>query len=201
MGGDRVSQSQPEPVVFGVVIEGIEKALGARLTAEDRAFMKQRGVDLAHVVPAYPLRDFLGLVEALAARLLPDVPEDERYRRLGAEFVKGYTRTAIGLALGSLMKVLGTKRSMLRMGKNFRTTGNYAQVEVHERGPTQVEIVDGVEEAILPLMPVDKHHVIVGYRQGILEQLLVELGVVGAVEIVDRVPARCQVTFRVSWRA
>lgn len=195
-----MSEPKAEPVVFGVVIEGIEKALGPKLTGDERALLQRLGVDLSRVAPAYPLGTFLEAVEQLAARLLPDAPEDERYRLLGGEFLKGYTRTALGMALGALMRALGPRRSLLRMGRNFRTTANYAHVEVVERGPTQVDIIDGVEEALLPLMPKERHHVIVGYRQGILEQLLVELGVSGRVEIVDRAPDRCQVTFRVTWR-
>ena len=50
---------------------------------------------------------------------------------IGRDFLHGYMETAIGFAMLSMAKVLGPKRTLLRFGRNLKTTGNQTTVAVY----------------------------------------------------------------------
>ena len=59
---------------------------------------------------------------------------------LGRVFFGGYTSTVIGQAMLTMMRLIGPKRSLERMQRNFRTGGNYIETRFRELGPNHVEL-------------------------------------------------------------
>ncbi|MEW5740979.1 MAG: DUF2378 family protein [Myxococcota bacterium] len=133
-----------EPVVFSTVAEGARKAFGPRLTPELYAKLRAVKFDLENVQAAYPLGDFVRAMGVLCDALVPNCPPLEQHRLLAREFMAGYRQTAIGFALFTLGRTIGVKRSLLRMGRNLRTTGNYLEADVTEDGPKSVRVVTRV---------------------------------------------------------
>lgn len=187
-----------EPVVFTEAVNGLRRALGDRLTPELRAELAHDGIDFDRPQVAYAVSHWLAAASKVAAHLGPEVPEADRFRHLGLTFMRGYATTTIGRATIAAAKLMGVKRTLLRMGRNFKTACNYLECDGVETGSNEVRLRVYVAEPYLPRLQ-DPGNVIVGYRRGILEGTLEVLGAPGSVEIVDAVRDRYDFTYRITW--
>lgn len=188
-----------EPVVFGTAIDALAKALKGKLTPELRAAIKNKGIDLDKLQPAYSMNVWVELVRLCANQLLPDVPQSERYQELGRIFMRGFIETPLGFAALTIAKVIGVKRTLQRMGRNFKQATNYLEAEIAELGPKEVRIRTFTAERYLP-RTTDRSTLITEYRKGLLEQTLVVIGAEGTVTIEEHHPERQDVTFRIAWK-
>jgi len=188
-----------EPVVFDSAIEGTRKAFARQLTAELKAQLKGVGLDLDHPQAGVTLDTWLKAMRLLAGALFPQLKPEERHRQLGREFMKGYVQTAIGFATLTTAKLIGVKRTLLRMGRNFRTAANYIEAEALDIAPKEVHLSVIVGTEFLPRVPPNANDVIVHYRHGVLEETLRILGVAGAVEVLEVHPGRPGGRFRITW--
>ena len=186
-----------EPVVFGSAIEGMRKALGKQFTPALRDELKVTGIDFEKVQVAYSLGSWLHALRILAKSLGTEVPEDDRYRHLGHMFMRGFVETPLGFAALTAGKVFGTKRTLLRMGRNFRTAANYIETELTDVGPKEVRIRTFIMPKFLPRVP-GSAMLIVEYRQGVLEEVVTLLGSKGTVQVVDVKPDVHDVTFHIT---
>lgn len=129
-----------ERVWFSHAIEGVfVRGLGKRLTPELRAKIKTAGIDLSKSQP-WPVDLVRKASRAILPDLYPRLPEDEGFRQLGISFLQGYAETLVGGAMVAMMRVIGPKRSLERMQKNFRTGGNYLETRFKELGPKHIEL-------------------------------------------------------------
>lgn len=188
-----------EPVVFSAAVESLQKSFGARLSAEHRAKLKALGVDLEHPPAAVPLAAWLSGIELLGEALLPEVPAQERNRMLGREYIRGFVQTALGFATVSFAKLLGVKRTMLRMGRNFRTSANYIDAEAKDVGSNAVEIHTRISPSMRDHVPANVES-IVQYRRGVLEETLAVLGASGSVEVMAHDLGDLSASYRVTWQ-
>jgi uncharacterized protein (TIGR02265 family) len=186
-----------EPVVFGSAIEGMRKALGKKFTPALRDELKASGIDFEKVQVAYSLASWLEVIRILAKSLGAEVPEDDRFRHLGRMFMRGFVETPMGFAALTAGKVFGTKRTLLRMGRNFRTAANYIETELTDLGPKELRIRTFIMPKFLPRVP-GSSMLIVEYRQGVLEEVIELLGSKGTVQIVDVKPDVHDVTFHIT---
>ncbi len=188
-----------EPIVFSSAVEALQKSFGARLTPELKVKLRSIGVDVERPPAAVPLAAWLEVIELLGAALLPDTPAAERNRLLGREYIRGFVQTALGFATVSMAKLMGTKRTMLRMGRNFRTSTNYIDTDAKELGDKEVEIHTRIAAGMEERVPKNVSS-IVQYRRGVLEQTLEELGAKNAkVDVLAHDLGNLSVSFRVSW--
>ncbi|MFZ5446745.1 MAG: DUF2378 family protein [Myxococcota bacterium] len=126
---------------FTQAIEGLFiRGLGERLTPAVRAKILEAGIDLSRLEPAYPIEQVFRGARSVLPLLWPGVPEDEAFRQLGVAFMRGYAQTLVGGAMVQMMKLIGTRRTLERMQKNFRTGGNYLETRFTPLGPTSVEL-------------------------------------------------------------
>jgi len=188
-----------EPVVFGAVIDGMRRALGKKFTPELRETLKQAGVDFDKVQVAYSLDTWLLVIRTLGEALGAEAAVGDRYQHLGRLFMRGFVETPIGFAALTAGKLVGVKRTLLRMGRNFRTAANYIETESVEVGPKELRIRTFISEKFLPRVT-DRSMLIVEYRQGVLQEVMALVGGQGTVEIVDAKPERHDVTFRITWQ-
>lgn len=194
-----MSSAAAEPVVFATAVEGVRKAFGKRLKPETLQRLKGLGMDLDSVQAAYPLKTWVDGVTILVEDLLPGLPVDEQHRQAGQQFMNGYVQTAIGFATLTTAKLIGVKRTLLRMGRNFRTAANYIETEVQDVGPKEVHLRATVGAEFLPRVAPGANALIINYRRGVLEQTLVLLGVEGSVEVLEVEAGRPGAVFRITW--
>jgi glucans biosynthesis protein len=105
----------------------------------------------------------------------------------------------LGLAALTIAKVIGVKRTLQRMGRNFKQATNSLEAEVTELGPKAVRIRTFTAERYLP-RSADRSTLVTEYRKGLLEQTLVLIGAQGTVTIEEHHPERQDVTFRIEWQ-
>ncbi len=186
------------PVIFSTVPEGARKAFGARLTPKLFAELKAVGMDFEGSQAAYPMETFLSAMQVLARGLVPGAPASEQYRLLGREFMKGYVQTALGFAIFSMAKLIGPKRTLTKLSKGFRTTGNYLECDVQDIGPNEVHVATRIKpefkDRLTDAVPVTSQ-----YRLGVFEGTLEQLGVTGRVEMSRVGEGGLEAHFRISW--
>jgi len=187
-----------EPVVFSTVADGARRAFGARLTPDLFARLKAVGFDLQDVQAAYSLAPFLDAIRLLASEFFPGEPPAEQYRRLGHEFMVGYQQTALGLAVLTMGRVVGLKRTLLRMGRNLHTTGNYIDVDAREVGPKEVHVTTRIRQEFRGIVTPGQLCIINGYRVGVFEATFEALGGRGEA-VMDGPPDRPDVVFQLRW--
>lgn len=130
-----------EQLWFSHAIEALfVRGLGARLTPEVKQRIAKHGVVLERMPPAYPIRQVVDACRAILPLLYPRLSEDEGFRQLGVSFMQGYAETLVGRAMVQMMKLIGPRRTLERMQKNFRTGGNYLETRFKVRSPNSVEL-------------------------------------------------------------
>lgn len=188
-----------EPLVFQSGIESFHKSLKGQLTPDLKAEIKRLGIDLERPQPAVSLAVWENMMARVAARLHPDLPEADRYFALGRQFMHGYAETTLGGAVVTLARVMGVRRTMHRMGKNFRTIANYIEVEVKELGEKKLELQTWMRPEHLA-----RHKrptlIFANYRRGVLQETLELLGATGTVSIAQMDQGKQRVVFSVEWQ-
>jgi uncharacterized protein (TIGR02265 family) len=116
-----------EKVVFSQSMEGLYRALDP-LTPQERAAFLAAGVkDSTKFAPAYPVDLHIAILDACAASRYAHLPELERYTEVGKLFFTGFQKTLIGSAMLAMLKVLGPRRTLERLSRNFRTANNFTE--------------------------------------------------------------------------
>jgi len=136
-----VEPAKTERLWFAHTVEAMfVRAFGVRLTPALRARVASRGIDLDRLKPAYPVDEVVAALKNIVPDVFGRVPEAEAMHQLGVSFMQGYVETLVGKAMVQMMKLIGARRTLERMQKNFRTGGNYVETRFKALGPTQVEL-------------------------------------------------------------
>ncbi len=94
---------------------------------------------------------------------------------------------------------MGVRRTLQRMGKNFRTVANYIEVEVSELGPTHLQLATWMRAELLA-----RHRrptlIFANYRRGVLQETLALLNATGTVTISESNLEQQRVVFSVQWQ-
>jgi uncharacterized protein (TIGR02265 family) len=152
-----------------------------------RAALREAGLDLERLAPAYPADQFYRWVGVATRQLFPELDERAGYKKAGMLAVeRGLRSTLIGNAVLQVLKVIGVRRSLLRIGRTFRSGNNYIDAKVTEVGPTTLEIELG------PLMGPT------AYFEGVLEEGPRQLGA-KTVRVGEAGRTGEHVTFRLDW--
>lgn len=190
--------SDDEPVIFGSTMEALRRALGPDFTPALAAELKTAGIDAERVQAGYRMDTWVNGLRIVARHLSPSLPERAQFAALGRRFMRGYVSTPIGTAALALGKVIGVKRTLLRMGRNFKQAANYLECEAKDVGPREVHLRTFTAPRYLGRTS-DRTTLITDYRRGVLEEVLTLLGASGTVEALEVRLAEQDVTFRVTW--
>lgn len=126
-----------EPMVFSQAVEGLLRALGNRLDEGAKDHLRDLGLDVrARLDPAYALSVWTQVMRYGSALVAPGRPPDEQMFELGRRFIEGYAETIVGRAMLMALKVLGPRRTLERMSRNFRSGNNYTETKLEALGPT-----------------------------------------------------------------
>ncbi len=115
-------------------MEGMWRALQPPTPAESAAF-KRAGIDGKKFQAAYPLIQYTDLLDACASSRFGHLEPLQRFTEVGRLFMVGYEKTLVGQALIAVLRVLGPRRMLERMTRNFRTANNYTEVTVEPVAP------------------------------------------------------------------
>lgn len=121
--------NENEKVIFGNSMEGLWRALEPHTAAEAEAFRRAGVTGGKSFQPAYPLPAYLAILEACAQGRFAGQDPLEQYTQVGRLFFGGYERTLVGQALMAVMRVIGPRRTLERMTRNFRTANNFTEAE------------------------------------------------------------------------
>ena len=101
-----------QPLDFGQVYEGLfVRGLRGRLTLQ----------------PAYPSSVLPACIVLTAQTLYPTEPLEQALKVIGRTFFLGFIDTLLGRAMLGLLRIIGPRRSLERMQRNFRTGSNYIE--------------------------------------------------------------------------
>ena len=127
------------------------------------------------LLPAYPLALWVHCLRAIAEEVYPGLPLEQAFRQLGARTTEGYGHTVMGRAALVLARMLGPRRTVLRVPQLLEGTDNWSRTEVLERGPCHFELRHNGDLG-LP-----------GYLEGVFETLLRHVGAKDAqVRVLER---------------
>ena len=131
-----------EPLDFEHVFEGLFlRGLRSQLSDELKAALKAQGLDLSQRLrPAYPAPVLRGCIRAAAKLLYPEMPHGEGICQIGRAFFRGYVDTFIGRATLAVLRLIGPRRTLERMQRNFRTGNNYIETRFTTLAPQHVEL-------------------------------------------------------------
>ncbi|MFN7132662.1 MAG: DUF2378 family protein, partial [Myxococcales bacterium] len=135
------------------------------------AELKVLGVDFDAPLPAYPLPVGEEVIKRVAAALYAELPEPQRWERMGEDWLDGFLQTMLGRAALAMGRAIGPRRTLERMARNFKTASNYLSSEAVVHGPTDVELRTFVAEPFLPACA-NRPSVLLYYRAGILRGVL-----------------------------
>lgn len=130
-----------DKVVFGNSMEGLWRALEPHTPAEAEAFKRAGVTGGKGFQPAYPLPVYLAILDACAQGRFAGQDALEQYTRVGRLFFGGYEKTLVGQALMAVMRVIGPRRTLERMTRNFRTANNFTEAEAESLTATHHRLV------------------------------------------------------------
>jgi uncharacterized protein (TIGR02265 family) len=129
-----------EWVVFGHTFGALLERLDP-LPPEARATLRTDGIDVDRpLLPAYPYPVWVRFTQVLAGVLFPARDAATAHRELGLLFIKSYAQTRMGLAVMTLLKVIGPRRALGRTAKAFRSGNNYFESRLDELGPSDFHL-------------------------------------------------------------
>lgn len=138
-------------------------ALRDRLPEEAVVQLAALGIDLrAPLRPTYPQEVVVTALATAARHAFPRDPPVDAYRQLGALSVLGIGMTVTGRALVAMARLIGPRRAIHRLPRNFSVSDNFIQVEVTDVAPASVRVsfssfpdeptyYEGVVSAVLQL--------------------------------------------------
>jgi uncharacterized protein (TIGR02265 family) len=130
-----------EPVVFSHSVEGLVRAMGPALDVAAKSRLRALGLDLERpLAPAYPLPVWVEVMRFAAALVAPGKNEPDQMTELGRRFIDGYEQTLVGKAMLATLRLLGPRRTLERMSRNFRSGNNYTEAKLVAHAPTDVEL-------------------------------------------------------------
>lgn len=175
-----------EKLIFAQTFEGLLRSLTGKLTPRLATGLRERGFDPGlPLLPAYPQAVFVEVVSFLSRELHPGLGPDDASCALGRGFMDGYGETMVGRAMMAMMRLIGPRRTLERVSRQFRTGNNFSETKLTPVGATEYHL--WVNECRLP-----------GWYIGLLSRGLELAGAKAVkVELIHRDQAGGN--FRVQW--
>jgi uncharacterized protein (TIGR02265 family) len=130
-----------EKLVYSHSIEGFLRAVRPVLDSALTAELLALGIDTTKpLLPAYPVDVLRSALVVGARRLSPGAAEADALVALGRRYVEGYAETMVGRALKTAIRLIGPRRTLDRLAKQFRTANNYSETKVTHHAPGRSEL-------------------------------------------------------------
>jgi uncharacterized protein (TIGR02265 family) len=177
-----------EKLIFAQTFEGLLRSMGGQLSPTLTVGLRERVLDPgATLLPAYPQQVFTDVISFVARELHPGLSLDAGVTAVGRTFMDGYGETMIGRAMLAMMRLIGPRRTLERVTRQFRTGNNYSETKLTAVGATEYHL--WVNEVRLP-----------GWYIGIISR---GLELAGAQDVKVELSQRDEAggTFVVKWRS
>lgn len=126
-----------EKLIFAQTFEGLLRSLGGKVTPQLTEGLRLRGLNLsAALLPAYPLSVWVEVLSFVATQQ-PGMGLDEAVAAVGREFMDGYAQTLVGRAMVPMMRLIGPRRTLERVTRQFRTGNNFSETRLNQVSPTE----------------------------------------------------------------
>lgn len=189
-----MSPSQPQvtrdgsgDMVFEHTMLGLLEVAEGRLTPDGQRRLEALGVRTDAMLPAYPTAVYRQVLDLVREELFALVEAEAGYDAIGRAFFQRYERGLMGRAVLLAIRMLGARRMLDRMSRNFRTANNYTETRVTEHAAGDCEV--WFNRVIEP-----------HYYRGLLTEALSRTGAAShAVELQSHGPEGT--VFRLRWRA
>lgn len=147
------------------------------------------GLDLStKLLPAYSYEIWRACLEAQREVVFPGEPLDRASHQQGAKYVAAYfDGTVIGAPLKGLLRLIGPRRALDRMSRNFKTANNFSEVSLTARGENEGDLL------VNDVFSASPHYIV-----GMLEHGLGLCGMHVTVSPAERSGDAC--SFRCAWR-
>lgn len=130
-----------EKLAYGHSIEAFLKAVRPVLDLALTKELQALGIDPSKpLLPVYPVDAMRGALAVGARRLNPTLAPDQAFVALGRRYVDTYAETIVGRALLAAIRLIGPKRTLERLAKQFRTANNYSETKVTHFEPGHSEL-------------------------------------------------------------
>jgi uncharacterized protein (TIGR02265 family) len=130
-----------ERLIFSHSIEAYLRAVAPVLDDAFTGELKALGIDVGKpALPAYPVDVFRAALLAGARKLTPGKAEPEQLYALGLRYVDAYSDTLVGKALKLAIRLIGPRRTLERLARQFRTANNYSETKVTHEAPGRSEL-------------------------------------------------------------
>ena len=125
-----------EKLVFSHSVEAFIRAVRPVLDGTFTEQLKAIGIDTTKpLLPAYPVDVLREALLVGAKRLNPSLPQAAAFVALGRRYVEGFGETLVGRALKTAIRLIGPRRTLDRLAKQFRTANNYSESKVTHAEP------------------------------------------------------------------
>ncbi|HEY8207486.1 MAG TPA: DUF2378 family protein [Myxococcaceae bacterium] len=137
-----MAAASAQQVVYDAAVEGVFlRGLVGQITPSLSAKLRGLGLDLDQKLrPTYPREAWTRFLEVTVAELFPTVSTEEGFRRLGAVAVNGIGHTMMGKVLVQMAKLMGPRRSMLRLPDSFTAMNNFMRMKLEEVAPNHFRL-------------------------------------------------------------
>ena len=126
--------------MFSQTVEGLLRAL-APMSATSKQKLAAIGVDPdQRLDAAYSREKWLELIHLACDIHHPGRDREETSYELGCRFMGTYGQTLVGKAMLTALRVIGPRRALDRMSRNFRTGNNFSETKLTEPTPGRYEL-------------------------------------------------------------
>jgi uncharacterized protein (TIGR02265 family) len=130
-----------EKLVYSHSIEGFLRAVRPVLDSALTEELRVLGIDTSRpLLPAYPVDVLRNALVVGARRMSPGAADADALVALGRRYVEGYSETMVGRALKTAIRLIGPRRTLDRLAKQFRTANNYSETTVTHHAPGRSEL-------------------------------------------------------------
>lgn len=130
-----------EKLIFAQTFEGLLRSLAGKLTPQLTEGLRHRGLDLSlALLPAYPLSVWIEVLSFVARERHPGLALDAAVAAVGRDFMDGYAETMVGRAMTAMMRLIGPRRTLERVTRQFRTGNNFSDTRLTEVSATEYRL-------------------------------------------------------------
>lgn len=165
-----------EPMTRAILFEGLFVHGLPRNEAFEQE-MREAGFDRDDLLPQYPLRLFRQCLDIACRHFYPGLTVEEGRRRLGQQFVQGFSHTVLGRVVGVSLPLLGPARFLKKFPEHLRFDSSPILVNSVQMGERQFRMDFRTGVGLSP-----------HFLRGILEESLRATRVNPAIRVVQNSP-------------
>jgi uncharacterized protein (TIGR02265 family) len=140
----RASVASPvsdERLIFSMSVESLfKRGVGDRMSSALKKELTELGFNPDKLMPAYPSDNYQRMLSFLCRRLYSGQDEDAAQYDLGYRMIGAMMETFFGKAFSTVVRMVGTKRALLRLPSTSKSSTNFVNLITRDVGPNEIEL-------------------------------------------------------------